>query len=274
MLAILLSTFNGERYLREQLDSLISQTFRDFTLYIRDDGSNDGTIDVLLEYEKKFENFVIFNDSQKHRGACMSFMWLLEKVEAKYYMFCDQDDVWFPTKVQLTLDAIQSEECRLHNNSVLVHTDLVVTDSSLNIISQSLWDNDNTNPLRITRKYLKLVNYITGCTVMFNRKARDLSVLGISENKIILMHDFWVGICVDSSKGVIVSLPIPTIYYRQHTNNVIGASSNNIYRFPRLKRYFHIPNFKYSIDLYKMIKLKYNMNLFQYLVLRVKFYLK
>jgi glycosyltransferase involved in cell wall biosynthesis len=270
MIAILLSTYNGEKYLRQQLDSLFSQTFSDFVLYVRDDGSSDTTMDILLEYESKYPNIVIFRDVESsNKGACMSFMWLLEKVEADYYMFCDQDDVWFPTKVQLTFDTIRSEECRSENVAVLVHSDLVVTNSTLNIISKSLWENDKTNPLIITRKYLRLVNYITGCTMLFNRKARDLA---IKDTKYILMHDFWISICVDSSNGVIISLPIPTIYYRQHGNNVVGASDKK-YRLPRLHRYFHMPDFEYSFNLYKMIKSKYKMNLIEYILLRLNFYL-
>lgn len=268
MIAILLSTYNGEKYLRQQLDSLFCQTFSDFVLYVRDDGSSDTTIDILFEYERKFTNIVVFKDTEKRKGACMSFMWLLEKVEAEYYMFCDQDDVWFPSKIQLTLDVVKSEECRSQNLPILVHTDLVVTNSTLNIISKSLWENDNTNPLKITRKYLRLVNYITGCTMLFNRKARDLAIM---DTKHILMHDYWIGICVDSSKGIIISLPIPSIYYRQHDHNTIGASDKK-YRFPRLQRYFHVPDFKYSHNLYNMIKIKYKINLIEYLLLRFNFY--
>lgn len=270
MLAILLSTYNGENYLRQQLNSLFCQTYSNFTLYVRDDGSNDQTMDILMEYEREFSNIILFKDTEKHRGACMSFLWLLENVEAEYYMFCDQDDVWFPSKVQLTLDAIQAEEHRSHNIPVLVHTDLIVTNRKLEVISESLWLNDKTDPSKITRKYLRIVNYITGCTMLFNRKARDLS---LTYEREIFMHDFWVGICVDSAGGKIVTLPIPTIFYRQHANNTIGASSKK-YRFPRLQRYFHLPDFKYSYDLYHMNKSKYNTNPLKYLLLRLSFYLR
>lgn len=270
MIAILLSTYNGERYLRQQLDSLFSQTVSDFVLYVRDDGSSDTTMDILLEYEVQYPNIVIFKDVESNKGACMSFMWLLEKVDAEYYMFCDQDDVWFPTKAKLTLDIIQAEECRSHNIPILVHTDLIVTDSTLNIISKSLWENDNTDPSRITRKYLPLVNYVTGCTMMFNRKARDIALVN---TKHALMHDFWIAICVDACKGIIISLPIPTIYYRQHGLNAVGASDRN-YRYPRLQRYFHLPDFQYSNKLYNMIKSNYKINLIEYLLLRFRFYFK
>jgi glycosyltransferase involved in cell wall biosynthesis len=270
MIAILLSTYNGERYLREQLDSLFCQTFSNFMLYVRDDGSTDSTMNILLEYEKINSNLILFADNDRNKGASASFMWLLEKVESNYYMFCDQDDVWFPSKVQLCFDIIKAEEQRSVKNPILVHTDLIVTDSNLNVISNSLWENDKINPLKITRKYLRLVNYVTGCTMMFNRNARNLSVTSTNN---MLMHDFWISMSVDSAKGVIISLPVPTMYYRQHSLNVIGASKKN-YRFPILQRYFHIPNFSYSRNLYKMIKSRYNINVIDYLLLRIKFYLK
>ena len=269
MIAILLATYNGEKYLREQLDSLFSQTFIDFVIYVRDDGSSDSTMDILLEYESKLANIVIFNDSNKHIGACSSFMWLLEKVDAPYYMFCDQDDVWFSSKIQLSFDAIKSEEYRSADKAVLVHSDLIVTDNSLKVISKSLWENDKTSPLKITQKYLRIVNYVTGCTMLFNRKARDLAIT--ERNNYILMHDFWIAISVDSSNGIIVSLPIPTIYYRQHGNNAVGASTKK-YRFPRLQRYFHLPDFEYSRSLYEMIKSKYKISVMEYMLLRINFY--
>ena len=91
MLAILLSTYNGERFLREQLDSLFNQRYSDFTLYVRDDGSTDTTVDIIHEYQTKHENVILLHDPWQHRGASGSFMWMLQQIEADFYMFCDQD---------------------------------------------------------------------------------------------------------------------------------------------------------------------------------------
>ncbi|MCC9017160.1 glycosyltransferase family 2 protein [Flavobacterium lipolyticum] len=270
MIAILLSTYNGEKYLREQLESLYLQTYKEFQLFVRDDGSTDSTINILQEYKSRYSNITLFTNEGTNMGACMSFMWLLKNVEAEYYMFCDQDDIWFSSKVQISLDALESESKRSEDKAIIVHTDLIVTDSKLDITAYSLWENDNTHPSRITRKYLKLVNYVTGCTMIFNRKARDLS---IDYTGNILMHDFWISICVDSSKGAIVSLPVPTIYYRQHSNNTIGASKKQ-YRFPILQRYFHMPDFSYSKNLYNIIRIKYGFGFVKYLFLRINYYLK
>lgn len=185
MIAILLSTYNGEKYLVNQLESLFNQTYKEFILHIRDDGSNDGTLEILKKYKEKHSNIVIYSeDSKKNIGACLSFMWLLENVDSKYYMFCDQDDIWFPNKIQLCLDSILSEEKRTTNKAILIHTDLIVVDNGLNIISSSLWENNKINPFKIGTKYLKVINYVTGCTIIINKLARDIS---ITKNKEQLM---------------------------------------------------------------------------------------
>ena len=268
MFAILLSTYNGEKFIKEQINSLLTQTFTSFVLYIRDDGSSDNTPNILDEYALKYDNIIILNDAERRRGACNSFLWLLKEVEADYYMFCDQDDVWLPNKVQISFDAFKEEEMRSSEKPILIHTDLIITDANLNIKAPSLWKHDKTDPYIITRKYLKLVNYITGCTMLFNKRARDLA---IEDNKFALMHDFWVGISVDSVNGVIISLPIPTILYRQHANNTIGASKKE--KRYLLERYLHFPDFNYSNRLYRMLNSRYNIGILRYILLRFRFYL-
>lgn len=269
MIAILLVTYNGELYLREQIDSLLQQTNNNFLLYIRDDGSMDMTLEIINEYISKYSNIVLCEDVVTHRGACGGFLWLLEHVEADYYMFCDQDDIWMPFKVAISYDVMQSEEFRYKNEPILIHTDLTVTDRFLKMLYPSLWEHDKTIPSKIGRKYLCLVNYITGCTTLFNRKARDLAIV---EYGSAIMHDHWLGICVDAVNGRIVSLPISTIFYRQHGNNVIGAS-NVAYRFPKLRRYFHSPDYAYSRRLYRMLNAKYHISIYGYLFKKIVFFL-
>lgn len=96
-------TYNGERFLKEQLDSLFCQSFDDFIIYVHDDGSKDKTLEILNSYINQYpQKIVLMDDPIKHRGAGSSFMWLLENVESQYYMFCDQDDVWLPSKIEHT----------------------------------------------------------------------------------------------------------------------------------------------------------------------------
>ncbi len=268
MVSILLSTFNGEAYIREQLDSLLNQTYDNLKIFIRDDGSTDSTVEILEQYSSLDERIVIYDNNQIRMGPCKSFMWLLERVNDQYYMFCDQDDIWFPNKIQLSIDALKCIEYKSPNAPIVVHTDLIVTDENLNIISNSYWIHEGLAVPKMGAKYLPFVNYITGCTMLFNNCARDAAIYAYDN---ALMHDFWLAICIHASGGEIVSLPVPTIYYRQHGKNTIGASlekkQNNFF-----SRYLHIPNFRYSIELHKMISQKYKMSILRYLALRIRFY--
>ncbi|MBR4154305.1 MAG: glycosyltransferase [Paludibacteraceae bacterium] len=106
--AILMATYNGAKYLREQIDSLFVQTYRDWTLYIQDDGSKDATLDIIKEYSD--ERIVLVDVGLTRQGAGMNFMSLLNMVESEYYMFCDQDDVWFEDKMEKELARMKEIE--------------------------------------------------------------------------------------------------------------------------------------------------------------------
>lgn len=270
MIAIILVTYNGELFLREQINSLLKQTKNDFVLYIRDDGSTDKTLEIISEYTSKYSNIIYCEDDIVHRGACNGFLWLLEQVEADYYMFCDQDDIWMSSKVALLYEVMKAEESRYSNQPIVIHTDLIVTNNCMKIISPSLWEHDGTAPSKIGRKYLCLVNYITGCTTFFNRYARDIAVV---EYTAATMHDHWLAVCVDAAQGRIISLPVATVYYRQHANNVVGASKNN-YKFPKLRRCFHLPDCTYNYQLYRMHKAVYQMSLWNFLLIKISLLFK
>ena len=95
---ILLATYNGEKFLREQLDSILNQTYKNFNLIISDDGSEDKTLQILKEYQEKDNRVIVYNH-KKNLGVISNFEFLLEKVNSKYFMFSDQDDVWNNTKI-------------------------------------------------------------------------------------------------------------------------------------------------------------------------------
>ena len=144
MIAILLCIYNGERYLDEQIDSLLAQTYRDFKIFVHDDGSTDKSIDIVKSYEHSHHSMIeIINDPCKHRGAGASFMWMMQHVESDYYMFCDQDDKWLPNKVKDTFARMQEIEHQHPDAPVLIHTDLSVCDGKLNVIHPSFWQYQN-----------------------------------------------------------------------------------------------------------------------------------
>jgi glycosyltransferase involved in cell wall biosynthesis len=226
-IAILLSTYNGESYVQELFNSLIAQTNQDYILFIRDDGSSDGTLSIIYNYMNLYSNF-IYVDIKGNKGSKQSFGILNEYVLAnydfKYYMFADQDDVWLPEKVQQSLDKMVEMEKKYRNSPILIHTNLKVTDTKLNILSESFWNYQNLNPQADHLNRLIMQNIITGCTMMFNR---NLAVLSLPIPNGAIMHDWWIGI-VASAFGKIGYLQEPTILYRQHSKNVIGANKFNV----------------------------------------------
>lgn len=218
---IILSTYNGEKYLKEQLDSILSQSFSDFKVLVRDDGSTDNTVAILKEYEKMYPNKIsLIEDDEGNLRSTRSFMKLLEySSDCEYVMFCDQDDVWLPEKIELTLKKIIEMEEEFGDIPLLVHTDLVVVDESLRIINNSFFNFQKIDPYRDSFNNLLMQNVITGCTVMINK---DLVQKCLPIPDGVIIHDWWAGL-VASKFGKIGYLSQATIQYRQHRANVVGA---------------------------------------------------
>lgn len=226
-IAVLLATYNGGKYIREQLESLFQQSCDQFHLYVRDDGSSDDTLKIVEEFRQKYSDKVtILEDSQKHRGAAKSFMYLLENVDSEYYMFCDQDDIWLSEKVEKTFARMKEVETAAlsgtaaKNVPVLVATDLKVVDEQLSPIKESFNEDLKIDVFRKHPELICVRHVVTGCTMMFNHAAK-LAALPMSPRA--TMHDEWVALCVHFKGGVISILDDATILYRQHTSNTLGA---------------------------------------------------
>jgi glycosyltransferase involved in cell wall biosynthesis len=220
---ILLSTYNGAAFLPEQLDSLRAQSCQDFRILARDDGSQDGTRDILVRYAAEHAGRLELRpDDGRRLGAAASFAGLLDRSTAPYTMFCDQDDVWLPDKVGSTLGAMRELE-RAHGATtpLLVCTDLRVVDAGLGVIDESFWHFQRIHPERLTRLSRVLMqNFATGCTVMINRPLAELAAPVPAE---AIMHDWWLAL-VTTVFGRAAHLRQPTVLYRQHGKNDIGAT--------------------------------------------------
>ena len=227
-IAILLATYNGGKYIWEQLESLFQQSCKLFHLYVRDDGSSDDTLKIVQQFHEMFPDRVtILKDSQKHRGAAKSFMYLLENVDSEYYMFCDQDDIWMLEKIEKTLarmndieKVITEKGTAAKNVPILVATDLGVVDEQLNLLSESF---NKDLKIDVFRKHPELIcvrHVVTGCTMMFNHAAK---IASLPMSPRATMHDEWVALCVHFKGGIISILDDATILYRQHTSNTLGA---------------------------------------------------
>jgi len=219
---ILLPTYNGEKFLSEQIDSLLNQTYKNWHLIIRDDISNDGTMSLVNEYKQKYpDNISILDNQFIKKGIVGSFESLIEASSAQYIAFCDQDDVWLPNKLQLQIEKIvKLEELYGCSMPILVHTDLIVVDDELNLLSESFWQYQHLAPDKMCSLQRQLVqNCVTGCTVLVNRPLLELA---LPIPKGVIMHDWWLAL-IAVSEGVLCELDAATVKYRQHDNNDTGA---------------------------------------------------
>ena len=220
-IAILMATYNGEKYLREQIDSLLSQSFEAWHLYIHDDGSTDTTISLLNEYSERWPEKISILNYPSYGSACKNFLSLVDRVDAEYYMFCDQDDIWLKDKIKIELNKIKEIESEFPDKPVIINTDLTVTDASLNVIHPSFWRYANIKHTFVKSfKDFAAINVATGCTMLFNKSAK-LCIHKPYDKAI--MHDAWLTLSVVACGGVFFSIDKPTILYRQHGENTLGA---------------------------------------------------
>ncbi len=216
-IAILMATYNGERFIKEQIDSIINQSFHDWTLYICDDGSTDKTIRIIEKYCNEFENIYHVPKYHHKKGACANFMELLKLIESEFYMFCDQDDVWLPHKIQLTFNSIKDKN---QDRPLAICTDLTLVSTNLEQLHFSMWIYAKLKPKYLKKwRYLRTCNILTGCTMLINNKAKAVSL----DYEEALMHDSWIGLKTLANQGEVICIDTPTILYRQHGENVLGS---------------------------------------------------
>ena len=215
---VLMATYNGQKFLKEQIDSILNQTYSDFRLIISDDCSKDETRQILEEYEKKDKRIEVYLQ-KKNLGYVKNFEFLLTKVENNIYMLSDQDDVWNSTKIEHTYNKLKETD------SDLVFTDLEVVDENLKTLYLSF--NDYMKLSRKIKKYKNdyrlqyLYNCVTGCTLMSKKKFLNL-ILPLPTDSKYAIHDTWIA-CTIANNGKIEYLDEKTIKYRQHGNNQVGT---------------------------------------------------
>ena len=230
MVCILLSTYNGEKYLREQLDSLLIQQDIDFNILARDDGSKDGTVGILKEYSVRDSRLKYFEG--KNVGPAQSFFDLVMKSpEADYYAFCDQDDVWDSDKLSVAVKFLEKEDISKPN---MYYSNLRIVDQNLNFYRLS-----HTEPSIQKNKYSVLTeDMATGCTVVFNKKCAEYVRMGTPEY--CSMHDTWIYMICKFFGKTVYDFEAH-ISYRQHGNNVVGTylckKTKDLY-IARIKRLF------------------------------------
>lgn len=232
---ILLPTYNGGKYLKEQIDSILNQSYKDIRLIISDDCSKDTTLQILEEYKQKDDRIEIYVQKE-NLGVVKNIEFLLRKVENTLYMLADQDDIWLPMKVEKSLETLQKE------NADLVFGDLEVVDEKLNTIYPSFGNfmllNRKINKYIDSYKVNYLYNCVTGCTIL-SKKEFIKKILPIPNDSKYLIHDHWIGI-VMALKGKLAYMPEKYIKYRQHGNNQIGTEkiSHGFKKFDEVRELF------------------------------------
>ena len=223
-IAILMATFNGSRYLQDQLDSLWQQTRQDFELYVRDDGSSDETLSLLRTAAAAHPGrlHIVTSDSTR-LGPKRSFLSLLQHTDAHYIALCDQDDFWLPHKLERLVDATAHAESSLTADTpVLCCSDATVADAALQPMKGTYFERHGVRvsdgrDLALSRLLFR--NFAIGATTMVNsalaRRCREVPAAAI-------MHDWWMAL-VATALGRAVVLTEPLILYRQHSANEIGS---------------------------------------------------
>lgn len=265
MIAVILCTYNGEKYIQQQLESLLNQTYNDVVVYIHDDGSTDSTADIIDKFVNSHPSFkcIVMNDECKHRGAGPSFMWALSNIDADYYMFCDQDDYWLPTKIERTYNGMLDIERKCLGKPVLIHTDLTLTDSQLNITHNSFWEYQNFKvDISKNKNYISFGNIVTGCTMIINKPAKAVAFPYDGE----MLHDYWLALKV-AKYGVIENIKEQTILYRQHGGNEAGAGV----RYNRYNVNF-TSFFNQLSDEFKRFKTVSGLGFFSWLYFRTRYF--
>ena len=218
-----MSTYNGARYLPEQLQSVLQQDYGDFRILVRDDGSTDETVDILRAYRARDPDRVNLDETLPGNiGVRRSFLHALARTEDdSCVMFCDQDDVWFANKISRFVARLQEAEETYHRGlPLLVFGDMLVANQDMQVIGKSFWRYQSLD-VDMARDWRRIMvsNVVTGCSSLLNPAAVRLLK---TAPDLPILHDHLAAIMV-SRRGALIPLPEPTMLYRQHTGNVEGA---------------------------------------------------
>lgn len=217
---ILMSTYNGQDYLEEQLESICNQSIQNWVLYICDDCSVDNTLEIAERYAQKHTNKIFVMKNDKNIGAKRTFARLVREVrEAGDYAFCDQDDIWCENKLELMQKRLRIEE-ENKNEPLLIYSDASLVDANGVVIGESLVCSSGLYlPQRNVFEYLLSCNVVQGAAMFWNEKLHQI-VRDIPKQA--LMHDWWVAMAA-AGNGKIIFMPEKLSMYRQHTDNVTGV---------------------------------------------------
>ena len=246
---ILMATYNGEKYLSEQIESIISQSYENWTLLIRDDNSKDSTVSIIEKYEKKDNRIRLLRDRKGNLGFIKNFEELLIESQEDFIMFCDQDDYWEKDKIKNYIEILQKEE-ELLQVPLLIHSNSFICDENLKIIKEEFI---NSSIALEENKNTYFFSYIVqGSTVMINKRMKEICIPFLSS---VTLHDRYFHL-LSEFLGKRIFIDKSLMKYRQHANK-FGAKGDILEKILR-KKFFDIKYFDIKDrDLITEIKEKY-----------------
>lgn len=231
LVVVLLGTFNGARYLQQQLESIAEQTHGNWRLIVADDGSQDDTLAIVRGFATDHPDRVQIVPGDPTGSARDNFFRLLRVAgPAPYFAFCDQDDIWTGDKLERLTRHCRQIEAQHPDQPCLVYSDLGVVDSQLRVINPSFMSQIGAHPNAITTKTLLAENAIPGCAMLFNSALADVFLNYEFDEKRAIMHDWWIALLA-SAVGRIAHVPEPLVKYRQHATNTLGSVDRTGIRF-------------------------------------------
>ncbi len=258
---ILMATYNGEKFLQEQLDSILNQSHTNLEIYIHDDGSTDKTLSIIKYNQKKYKNRIkLITDKLTFKDPSKNFLHLIKyiqssKIKFDYIALSDQDDVWDKDKIKIELEVIKKSEKEIGKIPLLIHSDLYVVNKNLSIIHASFNKFQDIKPEQNSLNRLLVRNTVTGCTMLFNKML--LEIITYQNRDFIKVHDWWIALFARIF-GEIIYIDKPLVYYRQHGNNSVGAKKITILNQIRTIKSYHPAEFyhyiKQASDFYDHIK--------------------
>ena len=219
---VVMATFNGEPFIGEQLESLRRQTFREWVLWVRDDGSTDGTVAVVRRFGELDSRIRLIEDRSGTQGPAGNFGALLAhaySMEARYVFLADQDDIWVDDKMARQLDQMRAHDEGRPATPRVMYSDLEVVDRDMGRIHRSFMRYEMLRHEAEPLPVLLAQNFVTGCTMLVNRALLEVA-LPIPPR--VMMHDWWLALCA-AATGRLHHLPEKTVRYRQHGRNQVGA---------------------------------------------------
>lgn len=225
---IVMATYNGAKFIRQQIDSIIAQSFTNWSLLVHDDGSIDDTVNIIKDYEQKDSRIKLLGDGLEFHNSTANFIHLLKNVDktADYICLCDQDDIWNDNKLEILLSEMKQND-KNTEVPVCLSTDVSLIDSEGKKYVDSFWQYAKVFA-KSNFKTLILENTATGCTMVFNRKTLDY-IYSLSDSEIlnIIQHDWYIAL-VCAADGIYKQIEISLVGYRQHNENVVGARKTNL----------------------------------------------